>query len=91
MFWLNFRLGDLRSKTIVAYLWLLYLKYQAMVGDMAGAMFIITELLEFTNADTHISYLPLAHSFERLIVSVVFNAGARVGFYRGVYSVFNEF
>lgn len=50
---------------------------------MAGAMVLITELLEFSNDDTHISYLPLAHSFERLIVSVMYNAGARIGFYRG--------
>jgi long-chain acyl-CoA synthetase len=57
---------------------------QAMVGDMAGAMVLITELLEISNDDTHISYLPLAHSFERLIISVMYNAGARIGFYRGI-------
>uniref|UniRef100_A0A0K0CY01 Long-chain-fatty-acid--CoA ligase n=1 Tax=Angiostrongylus cantonensis TaxID=6313 RepID=A0A0K0CY01_ANGCA len=33
--------------------------------------------------DVMISFLPLAHMFERLIESVCFTKGARVGFYRG--------
>ncbi|KNC80838.1 hypothetical protein, variant [Sphaeroforma arctica JP610] len=59
------------------------LSHENMIADMAGAMKIINEVVSFDNEDTHISYLPLAHSFERLIQSIVWNAGAKVGFYRG--------
>ncbi|CAD6186308.1 unnamed protein product [Caenorhabditis auriculariae] len=36
-----------------------------------------------TSSDSMISFLPLAHMLERLIESVCFCVGARVGFYRG--------
>ncbi|KAI8848064.1 hypothetical protein BC829DRAFT_427760 [Chytridium lagenaria] len=33
--------------------------------------------------DSHISYLPLAHVFERVVQLVLTNAGGRIGFYQG--------
>eukprot|EP01134_Creolimax_fragrantissima_P002230 CFRG2230T1 len=59
------------------------LSHANMIADMAGAMKIVDAVVKFDNNDIHISYLPLAHSFERLIQSIVWNGGARVGFYRG--------
>ncbi len=38
--------------------------------------------INLTNADIHLSYLPLAHVFERLVEAVCWNAGASVGFYQ---------
>lgn len=39
--------------------------------------------VQLTKDDIHISYLPLAHVFERAIVSMVIGVGARIGFYQG--------
>ncbi|KAF9431893.1 Long chain acyl-CoA synthetase 7 peroxisomal [Entomortierella beljakovae] len=36
-----------------------------------------------TNKDTHISYLPLAHVFERLCQSVMISGATRIGYYQG--------
>ncbi|KAI1316323.1 Long chain acyl-CoA synthetase 7 peroxisomal [Mortierella claussenii] len=36
-----------------------------------------------TNADAHISYLPLAHVFERLCQAVMISGAARIGYYQG--------
>lgn len=33
--------------------------------------------------DVHISYLPLAHIFERVVILVVATCGASAGFFRG--------
>eukprot|EP00164_Ancoracysta_twista_P000625 GFYU01000829.1.p1 GENE.GFYU01000829.1~~GFYU01000829.1.p1 ORF type:complete len:682 (-),score=271.98 GFYU01000829.1:229-2274(-) len=33
--------------------------------------------------DVHISYLPLAHMFERIVQAVCFNGGTAIGFYQG--------
>ena len=37
----------------------------------------------FTNNETHISYLPLAHIFERIIQVAVTYYGGKIGFYQG--------
>lgn len=36
-----------------------------------------------SGADTHISYLPLAHVFERLCQAVMISGSARIGYYQG--------
>ncbi|KAG0347950.1 Long chain acyl-CoA synthetase 7 peroxisomal [Podila humilis] len=36
-----------------------------------------------STADTHVSYLPLAHVFERLCQAVMISGAARVGYYQG--------
>lgn len=38
-----------------------------------------------TPADTHISYLPLAHCFERLCQSIMIAGAAKIGYYQGNY------
>jgi long-chain acyl-CoA synthetase len=39
--------------------------------------------ITISNADTLISYLPLAHSYERILESVLLVTGARIGFFQG--------
>ena len=53
-----------------------------LIADAAGCMSSGT--IELFSTDVHLSYLPLAHMFEQLIVLLITYAGARVGFYRGV-------
>ena len=43
----------------------------------AGTSFLVNK------SDIHLSYLPLAHVFERMIVTYCLITGARVGFYQG--------
>lgn len=40
----------------------------------------------FSPDDVHMSYLPLAHSFERTVTLAMISFAARVGFYQGVSS-----
>ena len=39
--------------------------------------------VEMEPSDVHISYLPLAHVFERVILTNVLTKGASAGFFRG--------
>ncbi|KAJ3259675.1 hypothetical protein HK103_001936 [Boothiomyces macroporosus] len=41
------------------------------------------ELYNFNSSDVHISYLPLAHIFERVVQAYIIYVGASVGFYQG--------
>ena len=47
----------------------------AYAGQTAG--------FNLTSNDVHISYLPLAHMFERMAIVLSFFTGMRVGFYQG--------
>jgi long-chain acyl-CoA synthetase len=47
-------------------------------------MHLITYADLVTSSDVVISYLPLAHVFERILQAAVFLQGASIGFYRGV-------
>ncbi|SBT71629.1 acyl-CoA synthetase, putative [Plasmodium malariae] len=40
-------------------------------------------ILEINEKDTHISYLPLAHIYERIMILVYFAQGVRTGYYSG--------
>jgi len=55
------------------------LTHQNLLANLAGVSYI----LALTPEDVHISYLLLAHSFERLAMNNVFYNGACAGFYRG--------
>lgn len=45
----------------------------------------------FFQTDIHISYLPLAHSFERCCVYIITSCGAQIGFYQGnINELFND-
>jgi long-chain acyl-CoA synthetase len=38
---------------------------------------------EYTNKDSYLSFLPLAHIFERVVQATLVNVGASIGFYQG--------
>jgi len=40
-------------------------------------------LFELRSDDVHISYLPLAHIFERIVMTALITVGASIGFYQG--------
>lgn len=40
-------------------------------------------LFELRSTDVHISYLPLAHIFERIVMTALMTVGAGIGFYQG--------
>jgi len=62
-------------------------------GNPKGALMTHTNFMSATNAcflvaecfstDRHLSYLPLPHIFERLVMSQLFLVGGSVGFFRG--------
>ncbi|XP_060771226.1 long-chain-fatty-acid--CoA ligase 1b [Neoarius graeffei] len=63
-------------------------------GNPKGAMLTHRNILSNVSAfmkiagslnvsDVHISYLPLAHMFERLVQCAVLSCGARIGYFRG--------
>lgn len=56
------------------------LTHQNIVADTTGA--IIAGVL-LNSDDRHLSYLPLAHMFERLVQVTCWMSGAAVGFYQG--------
>ncbi|XP_019131516.2 long-chain-fatty-acid--CoA ligase 1 [Larimichthys crocea] len=60
-------------------------------GNIASNTSSVIKILEgsfvFQQDDVSISYLPLAHMFERMIQVSMFCAGARVGFYQGDISL----
>lgn len=51
-----------------------------IIATIAGA---ISRGLHVTPNDLHISYLPLAHVFERCVLAAVWSRGAQCAFYRG--------
>ncbi|KAJ3120489.1 Long-chain-fatty-acid--CoA ligase 5 [Physocladia obscura] len=69
-------------------------------GDPKGAIIthknIIAELLsasdsqDFNEFDVHISYLPLAHIYEKVAFATVMGCGGAVGFFRGDVSLLLE-
>uniref|UniRef100_A0A8D0A536 Long-chain-fatty-acid--CoA ligase n=1 Tax=Sander lucioperca TaxID=283035 RepID=A0A8D0A536_SANLU len=53
------------------------LTHENMVSDAAGAAIVPSP------QDTSISFLPLAHMFERVVQTVIYSAGGKVGFFQG--------
>ncbi len=56
------------------------LSHGNIVADCAGAMF---SGLILSDSDVHLSYLPLAHMFERIVQAAMWSVGGSVGFYQG--------
>lgn len=56
------------------------LTHANFIADMAGAE---VGGIDTYPTDVHISYLPLAHVFERIVFHKVLSVGASAGFYRG--------
>ncbi|XP_027283296.1 long-chain-fatty-acid--CoA ligase 6 isoform X3 [Cricetulus griseus] len=54
-----------------------------VVADFSGFLKVTESQWAPTCADVHFSYLPLAHMFERMVQSVVYCHGGRVGFFQG--------
>uniref|UniRef100_A0A3Q3QYS8 Arachidonate--CoA ligase n=1 Tax=Monopterus albus TaxID=43700 RepID=A0A3Q3QYS8_MONAL len=54
-----------------------------VVADFAGFLKVTDKVICPNKDDCLISFLPLAHMFERLIESVVYCHGGRIGFYQG--------
>ncbi|KAM6185556.1 long-chain-fatty-acid--CoA ligase 5 [Rhynchocyon petersi] len=59
------------------------LTHQNIVANAAAFLNRIEDIFFPTPEDVSISYLPLAHMFERIVQAVVFSCGARVGFFQG--------
>lgn len=57
--------------------------HKNMVSNMWAIDNHLDESLQFVPGDCHISYLPLAHQFERLTASNMINNGGCIGFFRG--------
>ena len=55
------------------------LSHQNMVSTVAGGL----KQLVLTSKDVHISYLPLAHIFERMMMLLTLSVGGSAGFFRG--------
>lgn len=56
------------------------LSHQNVIADVAGA---VLGGLNITEEDVHLSYLPMAHIFERVVVNALFAHGSCAGFYQG--------
>ncbi|XP_072827978.1 long-chain-fatty-acid--CoA ligase 5 isoform X1 [Vicugna pacos] len=57
--------------------------HENVVSNVAAFLKFMEYSFEPTPEDVAISYLPLAHMFERVVQAVVFSSGAKVGFFQG--------
>ncbi|XP_036590433.1 long-chain-fatty-acid--CoA ligase 5 [Trichosurus vulpecula] len=59
------------------------LTHQNVVANSAAFLKFVENVFELTPEAVTISYLPLAHMFERVVQTVLYTSGARVGFFQG--------
>ncbi|NXS99690.1 ACSL5 ligase, partial [Jacana jacana] len=59
------------------------LTHQNVVANAAAFLRSTENTVECTTSDVTMSYLPLAHMFERVVQTVVYSCGAKVGFFQG--------
>uniref|UniRef100_A0A8C8BHV3 Arachidonate--CoA ligase n=1 Tax=Otus sunia TaxID=257818 RepID=A0A8C8BHV3_9STRI len=59
------------------------LTHQNVVANAAAFLRSTENTFECTSSDITMSYLPLAHMFERVVQTVVYSCGAKVGFFQG--------
>ncbi|XP_061565359.1 long-chain-fatty-acid--CoA ligase 5 [Cololabis saira] len=59
------------------------LTHENVVSDAAGVLKTFGTAVTPFAGDVSISFLPLAHMFERVVQTVVYGTGARVGFFQG--------
>ncbi|DBA03110.1 TPA: hypothetical protein N0F65_003357 [Lagenidium giganteum] len=52
-------------------------------GNVMSAVQAIHQFVQMSPEDVHISYLPLAHVFERAVQVLLIRAGGAIGFYQG--------
>ncbi|NWH46268.1 ACSL5 ligase, partial [Fregata magnificens] len=66
------------------------LTHQNVVANAAAFLRSTENSVECTSSDITISYLPLAHMFERVVQTVVYSCGAKVGFFQGDIKLLTE-
>ncbi|XP_068439860.1 long-chain-fatty-acid--CoA ligase 5 [Clinocottus analis] len=59
------------------------LTHENIVSNAAGVLKTFDVSVVPNTEDVSISFLPLAHMFERVVQTVIYGAGARVGFFQG--------
>ncbi|XP_007445123.3 long-chain-fatty-acid--CoA ligase 5-like, partial [Python bivittatus] len=59
------------------------LTHANVVANAAAFLMIMENTAACETSDISISYLPLAHMFERIVQSIMYSSGARVGFFQG--------
>ncbi|KAG1934576.1 long-chain-fatty-acid--CoA ligase 1b [Pimephales promelas] len=59
------------------------LTHKNIMSNNAGVLRYTQFASPITSKDTHISYLPLAHMFERVVQSGILVHGARIGYFQG--------
>ncbi|KAF1563141.1 UNVERIFIED_CONTAM: Long-chain-fatty-acid--CoA ligase 5, partial [Eudyptes pachyrhynchus] len=59
------------------------LTHQNVVANAAAFLRSTENVIECTCSDITMSYLPLAHMFERVVQTVIYSCGAKVGFFQG--------
>ncbi|XP_051958878.1 long-chain-fatty-acid--CoA ligase 5-like [Xyrauchen texanus] len=59
------------------------LTHENVVADTAGVLQCFENVFVPAPTDVTISFLPLAHMFERVVQTVMYGAGGRVGFFQG--------
>ncbi|NXG71485.1 ACSL5 ligase, partial [Baryphthengus martii] len=59
------------------------LTHENVVANAAAFLRCTENTVEVTSSDITMSYLPLAHMFERVVQTVVYSCGAKVGFFQG--------
>ncbi|XP_054238572.1 long-chain-fatty-acid--CoA ligase 5 [Indicator indicator] len=59
------------------------LTHENIVSNAAAVLRLTENTIEITSLDVIISYLPLAHMFERVVQTVAYSCGCKVGFFQG--------
>ncbi|XP_060097656.1 long-chain-fatty-acid--CoA ligase 5 isoform X2 [Heteronotia binoei] len=59
------------------------LTHENVVADSAAYLKSLEMTTPCQPSDCSVSYLPLAHMFERVVQTVIYSSGARVGFFQG--------
>ncbi|XP_011357600.1 long-chain-fatty-acid--CoA ligase 5 isoform X1 [Pteropus vampyrus] len=59
------------------------LTHQNVISNAAAFLKLLEDSFQVTPKDVTISYLPLAHMFERIVQIVMYSSGAKVGFFQG--------
>nr|KAF6454507.1 acyl-CoA synthetase long chain family member 5 [Rousettus aegyptiacus] len=59
------------------------LTHQNIISDAAGILKSLELIFQPSPQEVSISYLPLAHMFERMVQIILYSGGAKVGFFQG--------
>lgn len=59
------------------------LSHRNMVADISSLITLTKDIVQWDDTCSHLSYLPLAHMFERLAQVILFISGGRIGFFSG--------